>query len=234
MTIQANETLRPNENTSIEASLKNNGELIVSQAKALTIMTNEDYQQGADLARQIKQAQAQIKDYWTGPKEAAHKVHAEICAKERAMLNALDEAERIVKSTMTKYIAQVEEAKRKAEEEMRKKQCEEEERFLQAAIDAEAKGDDLGVVKNMAMAEVVKDMAVTVNPVQQPKTEGVSARKIWRARILDDSKVPVSIAGAVIRPIDIGAIEKMAMATKGTLSIPGIELYQETVMSIRR
>lgn len=218
----------------IEAGLQKQGESIVTQAKALTIMNNEDFQVGADLAKQIKQAQAHIKDYWSGPKEAAHKAHAEICAKERTMLRSLEEAERIVKSTMARYTAQIEEAKRKAEEEMRKKQREEEERFLQAAIDAEDNGDELGAINNMAMAEVVKDMAVTINPVQQPKVDGVAIRKIWRARILDDSKVPVLIAGAVIRPIDIGAIEKMAMATKGTLCIPGVELYQETVMSIRR
>ena len=218
----------------IEAGLRRNGQLIVERAKAITITTNEDFQNAAELGKQIKQSQSQIKDYWAGPKEAAHRAHAEICTKERDMLRALEEAERILKSTMTRYTLQIEEARRKAEAEMRKRQQEEQERFLAAAVAAEAKGDELGVVSNMAMAEVVQDMAATINPVERPTVDGVSTRKVWRAEVIDDSQVPVAIAGAVIRPIDIRAIEKIAEATKGTIQVPGVRLFQETVMSIRK
>ena len=221
-------------NNMIEAGLKRQGEHIVARAKALVITTNNDYQEAADLAKVVKRSQAQIKEYWMGPKEAAHKAHAEICTKEREMLRALEEAERVLKSSMTRYTLQIEEARRKAEAEMKKRQQEEQERFLAAACAAEAKGDDLGVVSNMAMAEVVQDMAATINPVERPTVDGVSTRKVWRAEVLDDSMVPVSIAGAVIRPVDIRAIERMAEATKGTLQVPGVRLYQETLMSIKR
>ena len=230
-------TVETNMNTGsgvIEASLKRNGELIVAKAKAITITTNDDFQDAAELAKQVKQSQAQIKDYWAGPKESAHRAHADICTKERDMLRALEEAERVLKSSMTRYTLQIEEARRKAEAEMKKRQQEEQERFLTAACAAEAKGDDLGVVSNMAMAEVVQDMAATINPVERPTVDGVSTRKVWRAEVIDDSQVPVAIAGAVIRPIDIRAIEKIAEATKGTIQVPGVRLFQETVMSIRK
>lgn len=221
-------------NRAIEDGLKRSGELMVERCKSVTITTNEDFQSAAELAKQVKQSQSQIKDYWAGPKESAHKVHADICAKEREMLRALEEAERILKSTMTRYTLQQEEARRKAEEESRKRQREEQERFLAAAVAAEAKGDEMGVARNMAMAEVIQDMPATVNPVERPSVEGVSTRKVWRAEVLDDAQVPVSVAGAIVRPIDIRAIEKIAEATKGTIQVPGIRLFQETLMSIRK
>ena len=66
-----------------------------------------------------------------------------------------------------------------------------------------------------------------------PKAAGVSTSRAWKITNIDSSKVPVEIAGAIIRPVDEKAVMALIKATKGSIKIPGIE-YEETVnISIR-
>jgi hypothetical protein len=45
--------------------------------------------------------------------------------------------------------------------------------------------------------------------------------------------VPVEVAGVVIRPVDLAAVNKMAQASKGKIQIPGIEIYEEQSVAVR-
>ena len=66
------------------------------QAGAITIDTEDDYKEAAQFGRLLKQRTAEVKDFWKPLKEAAHKAHAEICAREKAMLQPLSNAEKIL------------------------------------------------------------------------------------------------------------------------------------------
>lgn len=217
-----------------EDNLKEQGGHIVNHARALVVDSPDSYRDAGEFAKKIKQVQSQIKEYWAAPKEAAHKAHADICSKEREMLKSLEEAEVIVKRSMAQYQVRIEEERRKVEEEARRKQREEESRLLREAQAAEEQGDEKVMESKLEEAVAVSDKPVYVPPVIKPVAEGISTRKMWRAEIVEDAMVPAYIAGVVIRPVDVKAIERLAEASKGSVEIPGVRLYQETIMSIRK
>lgn len=150
------------------------------------------------------------------------------------MLAPLDEAERIVKATMLTYTRKVEEERRKAEAEARRRKQEEAERLLREAAEAEQAGDAVGAETVLTMAQMVEEMAAPVASAPAPVAAGISTRKVWKARVTDPAKVPVEVAGMIIRPIDEGLLNKLAVSSKGTMAIPGVEMYQEESISARR
>ncbi|MEO2054705.1 MAG: hypothetical protein ABGX83_05340 [Nitrospira sp.] len=125
----------------------------------------------------------------------------------------------------------LEEEKREAEElkiaeEMRKKA---EEEALQAAQEAEDAGDD-------AMAEAIIEEPVLVPPVQLqtsvPKVQGLhKKREIWKARVVSLKALNLAIAQnkAPIYLIEANMVtlNQMARNGKNTISVPGVQFYQE-------
>ena len=86
----------------------------------------------------------------------------------------------------------------------------------------------------MEEAEIIDSATVAVISTPVKKASGVSSRKDWALVGIDESKVPVDVAGTVIRPVDTGAIMRLIRASNGTIQIPGVT-YKETVnISVRR
>lgn len=69
--------------------------------------------------------------------------------------------------------------------------------------------------------------------VEAPKLNGTHVRKVWKARIIDESKVPVKFGNHVIRPIDISKLNDIAKFEKGQIQIDGVEFYEEESVVIR-
>lgn len=216
----------------IEDRLTLAGQETVAHAKALTIENDEVYQEAGAYLRVIKTQSKEITEYWSAPKSRAMEAHREIVAKEKAMLQPLTEAETIIKRSMSAY-QQAVEAKRRAEEaELRRKQQEERDRLLAEAADAEENGDVLTAETTMIIAEMVEDIKPVVVS-SAPKAAGISTRKTWKARIVDENAVPVVANGITIRPIDMSALNKLAVLTKGTGTIPGVEFYEDVTLAVR-
>ena len=72
--------------------------------------------------------------------------------------------------------------------------------------------------------EVVKEV---------PKLKGTHIRKTWKARIVDDDKVPVKIGTTMIREINMSVLNDIAKVYQGNFEIPGVEFYQEEAVAIR-
>ena len=86
----------------------------------------------------------------------------------------------------------------------------------------------------MEEAEIIDSATVAVPTSPAKKVRGVSSSRDWELVSIDEAKVPVDVAGTVIRPVDSGAIMRLVRASKGTIKIPGVT-YKETVrMSVRR
>lgn len=70
---------------------------------------------------------------------------------------------------------------------------------------------------------------------QEKKLElgGTHVRKTWKARIVDESKVPVMYGNHVIRTIDMSKLNDIAKYEQGKAEIPGVEFYQEDTVVIR-
>lgn len=218
----------------IEQGLEKLGNQAVFYAKSLSIKTNDDYEDAGRFLTEIKTRMKSVKDYWAEPKAKAKAAHQSVVDREKALLAPLTEAENIIKRSMVVYQNAVAEAQRKAAEEARKRQREEAARLMQEAIAHEEKGNDAAAYVSMAMAEMVEDMKAPMpNAVEAPKASGISTRKVWKARVVDASKVPIYANGVEIRPIDFQALNRLASVSKGSLEIPGVECYEESIVSAR-
>lgn len=67
----------------------------------------------------------------------------------------------------------------------------------------------------------------------KPKLNGTHVRKTWKARVVDESKVPVKFGNHVIRPIDISKLNDIAKFEEGKAVIDGVEFYQEETVVIK-
>lgn len=214
-----------------EKDLQNAGNEMTVYANGLTIATDEDYKSAAEALTTIKTRMKAVQDYWKEPKAKAAAAHKEICGREKEMLSVLTEAENTVKKAMRIYVEQKEAERRKAEEEERKRREAEAEALLNSAIAAEENGHDDYAAQQLEKAEEVTSAPIAEAP--KPKADGIAVRKVWKARVVDESKVPVSIGGTVVRPVDMSALNAVARTTKGEINVPGVEFYEDTVIAAR-
>lgn len=217
--------------TMMEQKLEQGGALMVKTAMELTITTHEDYDKGTDYLKEVKTRIKAVKEYWKGPKEAANAAHKELVAKEAQMLKPLTEAESIIKKAMLAYTTEVERKRREAEEAARKAREAEVKRLESIAAKAEEQGDT-------DTAEVMRDMAEEV-PIGEiaaeakPTAKGVSVRTTWKARVTDPRLVPAYHDGKELRTINMTALNEVARWSEGKASIPGVEFYQDSTLSVR-
>jgi hypothetical protein len=168
-------------------------------------------------------------------KDAAHKAHAEICNKEKAMLQPLVNAEKILKQTMGDYVAEQERKRREAEEAARKAAKEEAERKIQEAIALEESGDQTAAEAAVEEAEIMDNVAASVSVASaKPKATGVSTKKDWEIVSIDSEKVPTTVMGIDIRPVNTAAVMRLIRMSKGQVSIPGIRFEEKVQMSFRK
>lgn len=217
---------------SLERKLENSGKLTIIQATSMKIENAHDYEQAGKFLVEVKARAKAVKDYWETPKAIAKAAHQAVVDREKAMLAPLAEAERMIKGSMIKYQKAVEAARRDAEEQARKRRMEETERLIQNAIDASDSGNKQDAEINLAMAEMVDQMAVS-NQVCAPSASGTSVIKTWKARVIDECAVPSYANGFMIRKIDFSALNSIARLTRGTAIIPGVEFYQEINISAK-
>jgi len=215
--------------TTMEQELERSGAMVVQNAKGLTITTNEDYERGNALLKDIKVKIKAVKDYWKEPKAAAQQAHKQLVAREGAMLKPLEAAESLIKRAMLDYTTAQEKAAREAAEAARREREAEARRLEAIAAQAEADGDT-------DTAEIMRDMAEAV-PVAEviqaaPKGGGVSVRRTWKARVIDPKLVPAYFDGIELRTINMAALNTLAKWNRDK-AIPGVVFYEDATMSVR-
>lgn len=207
-----------NENTkNYETEARN--ELAKMPGAEIVIFDQSSYEQAGEILRDIATVKKGIKAKFAEPKKAAADAHKAICALENEFLAKVTERENEIRQKMTIYYQA--EQKRIAAEEERKRQ--EAERMMQTAVEAEAAGDTETAETYTALA-AMEEAAVTV----APKAVGVSMRETWVAKVTDKSKVPLEYM-----EVNISALNAVAKATKGKISIPGVEFEKQIVSSVR-
>jgi len=205
--------------------------LAVQQSKEFTVTDQQTYANAAELCKDIKGRINQITDYWKPLKEAAAKQHKDICAKEKELLAPFSSAETDLKGKMAAYQRQKMEEERIQREEAEHFKREEAERLMKLAEEAEKEG--MSEHAEYLVEEAAKAETMYIPEIKQEKTAGTSAIRVWKARITNDSLVPITVMGAMLRPVDMSALDKFAKASKGNMAIPGVEFYEDVQMRIR-
>lgn len=204
------------------------------QAKSIEVVDDESFSYASAAVKQIKAVEKKVKDYWEPLRVNAKKAYDTVLGRKKEMLDPLEAAEKIIKGKMGDYSLKKERERKAQEELMRKLAQEEMNKKLEEAAKAEEAGDDLAAEFAMSEAEVMENIAVT-GTVQSaaPKVSGVSQSKSWEIVKIDESAVPVSVNGTVIRPVDDKAIMRLIRQTKGQVVIPGVEFKETVSISVR-
>lgn len=219
-----------------EQELKGEIALVEQSAHGFAVITSpQEYKEAAEVGKSIKNRMKMVTDFFKPLKDAANKAHKTICARENALLTPLKQAEAALKTAMVHYVNEQERKRREEEEALRRRLREEEERRLAEAarLEAEGKLEEAEAALNEAVSMESLGAVATVESVT-PKAAGAAIKKDWIIQIVDASKVPISVAGAVIRPIDEAAIKRLVKATNGGVQIPGVTFRETANIALRR
>ena len=206
---------------------------LVDQAKALDIVDRQSYHLAAERLLGVAELRREITAHHAPMKKAAHTAWQETIAAEKKLLEPVEQAERIYKSGIATYESEQRrieaEARAKAEAEARRQVEEAREREIQQA---ENEGADAQEVAAMIAAPLVVTPPQVEPSFQHAK--GVSTAMNWKGQVTSlESLVKAIAAGQanvnLVKP-DESAINALARATRGTLQIPGIRFYHESIV----
>jgi hypothetical protein len=214
-----------------ENKQKDWGLIALEQSKGLDVKTQQDYDNIAEMCRDIKGRVKQITEYWKPLKDSAYKQWKAICSKEKELMKPFDDAEKEIKVKMATFQKAKLEEERLIREEAERKKKEEEARLLELAKKAEQEGREENADYLLEVAQQVRQAEIKEPKIH--KTEGASRRITWKARVIDKNKVPCEVMGMEIRPIDQQALNRIAVMSKGKAVIDGVVFEEEINVSIR-
>uniref|UniRef100_A0A6H1Z7J1 Uncharacterized protein n=1 Tax=viral metagenome TaxID=1070528 RepID=A0A6H1Z7J1_9ZZZZ len=218
---------------------------LVVRAEGLMITTQGQYEGANDFLKVVKGIQKQVKESFDPIIQKANDAHKEAIAKRDEHLQPLKDAEATIKRIMIAYDTEQRkkaeelqlklerEAQRKADEEKARKE-EQERQWREKAKQLEAEGNPEGARKALekadqrALESQTVEMAIVPVIAQPQAPKGASYREQWSAEVVDISLVPREYM-----VVNQQALDKIAMATKGTIQIPGVKFVSKTIMSSR-
>ena len=176
----------------------------LAELDSFAVANDDDATFAADLIREVKGKHRQLDDRRkevTGPLNATVKT---INGWFKPALDALETAERRLKSQVAMFV-------------------QERERQTREALAAVAAATDAN--------EATKALAEAQTPAFLP--QGVSARMIWRWRVTDANAVPRSFCAPDAQLIE-NELRGAVKSGSSPPTIDGIEFFQETQMAVRR
>lgn len=185
---------------------------IESEIKSLNITNDVELKNANDLAKEINKGIKEVKAHYKPLKDETNQAHKKVVAEEKEALKPYNSASKVVKDAIGKYMRELE--KKRLEEE--KKRLEEEENNKELE-------DIFGV-------EVKKEIEPSPTKVE---LGGTHVRKKWKARVIDEDKVPEKIGDIRIKKIDMKVLNDYAQMFSGQKQIDGVEFYQEESVVIR-
>lgn len=201
---------------------------VPDQAKQITaIKTAEDYTRAGNILLTIKEIRKKIENTFKPIKQKMDAAKKEVLDQEKAADKPLAEAESYIKPLIAGYLAEQEKIRLAEEARLREiARKEEEERQLQAALAAEAEGQN---EEAEAIISAPVQAAPIVVPKTVPKVPGVNMRKEWKFRIINPALIPREY----LIP-DEKKIGQIVRALKEQTKIPGIEVYSDDNISAGR
>ena len=201
----------------------------VGQFNIIIVESNEDLSKATFCIKGIKQMQEKVKSSFDPIVDQAHKAHKEAISQRDKYLKPLQDIEKRFKEAILLFSKKLEleqrERERIANELLAKKAEEERQRILK---ESEGKTDAWDKYELEEKAKSIVPITVDIQKkfVEQ---EGLSIRRIWKARIIDESKVPRMYL--VVDLPQLNSAAKIENIRKE--GIAGIEFYEESTASVR-
>ena len=199
---------------------------VLDQSMLLRIFDTESFSRATHFLKGLKAVQAEINEAFDPIIQAQHQAHQKSLETKRKYSLPLLKAEGIVKEKIKDYHLEQEQIRQEEEARLyREAKKAEEERVLQMAVQAEKDGDTEeaeAILKNPVVAPVISLSSKT-------KGQGVSYREVWKFRIKDADLIPNTYK--IVDEPKIGAVVR---ALKDKTNIPGIEVYCDKSVAVRR
>ena len=199
------------------------------------ITTETEYLRVADLLKQGRQLERDIQEHHKPIIEAAHRAHKVACEQERKLLGPVSRGVLYLKGLIGTWGVEQE---RKRQEEQRRLQ-DEADRLAQEERQIEIENAKAAGNKKEARELAKAPIMVTPAPAPPPaaKAAGVSVSRPWKARVKDVKALCAAIGrGEVpehyVEP-NLSALNAEAKAKQARLEVPGVEAYQDVVVSSR-
>lgn len=207
----------------------------IDQARQLRVRDETDYASAGDFLLALRGLRRSIDDTFDAPIAAAHAAHRAAIAAKKKHADKVDEAERIVKREMGRFLKDQED-RRLAHE-----------TALEARAQAEAEARRAQEVERLAAAgETVAAAAVAAEPLEVPAVfvppsvphvSGISARKTYRAVVTDLLALVAAVASRRVPKEALLAnqpfLNAQARDQKQALGWPGVAVEEEQVVVTR-
>ncbi len=213
-------------------AIRSEGETLVERAEAFTITDNKTLQEANELFQVCKKLREEIHKHLDPIREAAHTTWknsiAEIDRREKPLIFI----QGTIKPKIIAYKQKLQDAINKKAEAARLKietERKKQEKLLADAAALEKSGDREEADEKFVEAETIeKKVETTIQKMADmpapPKLEGTTIRKIPQWKLINLAEVPREYL--MLDSVKIGA---MVRASKGTVKIPGIEIYFKSV-----
>ena len=206
------------------------------KAKQIQIIDDETLHKANEFIHTCRQMEKKIDETMDPIIKKAHDLHYESLDQKKKLKSPLVQAREMVSPQIVSYKRKIEEEIRAREEEKARKIEEErkkkEEAFEKAAA-AEKAGDEEKAAEELEKAEKSEEeeTMLSLEPkfkAKAPDTKGTSIKKIWKYRVKNLKLVPREYL-----KLDEAKIGMAVRSSKGTIEIPGIEVYPEDSISLR-
>jgi len=223
------ETTRRNEAL---LAIRSEGETLAERAEAFIITDNASLQAGNEFFQICKQMRDKIHKMLDPIRELRHKHWKDTIAEIDLDEKPLIKAQGIIKPKIIAYKQKLQDAINKKAEAARAKieaERKKQEKLLADAAALEKAGDREEADEKFVEAETIeKKVETTIQKMADtpapPKLEGTTIRRIPQWTLINLANVPREYL--MLDSVKIGA---MVRASKGTVKIPGIEVYFKSV-----
>lgn len=234
---------------------------LVVQAKELRITNAQDYETAVGIGRQLRDIKNAIIEYWDGTDESpgpikrAYAAWKSLTVKRAEMVDPIEKAIQSVSGSIGTYDREQERKRQEAQRLLEEQARQEREAQIKAELEAaKAAGASAAERKEMKKAaESVPVVAPTVSAPEKPK--GVSVPKTWKARLIrhnpqahfdliehvgkllssknaTERSQGKMLAGMI--PFSEPAATAISKPWKGTVSVPGVEFYEDSSVRFGR
>ncbi len=197
-------------------------------AWAVAVQVNNDEEKIAvlEIVKGAKEQRKVLDSIFDPNIKRLHDAHKASIAEKKAFTDRLDKAERAGKQAVLRY-DQEQERLRLAEQRRLQAEADEKARRERERLEKEALKLKTPELQEQRLAEA-QAIEAPVIQVQGPvKVEGVVTRKTWKARVTDINLVPREYM-----VVNETALNGLARATKGSITIPGVEFYEESTLAL--
>jgi len=203
---------------------------VVQYARELAVTSPDIYEMGMQKLLVIKELRKKVNEKFDPIIRKAYDAHKAVCNLKREITDPLDMAERIIDPKCRIYRNEQEAERQRLEAKIQAEAL-----AKQRKLDEEAKAKAQREIKKgnteraEAIMETIPQVPIPIVESIVPKVKGASFREIWHAEVVDEKKVPRQY----LIP-DMKKLDGIARATKGEMNIPGIRFCKEEITAGRR